>query len=88
MAEGLFDGKSVGLGGAAVFSSWTLLSALIIPARVQFSFPPLPFLLFDRAEIFAVLAFLIFGPIPALIVAPAMLVYARLAISPKIGRSQ
>jgi riboflavin transporter FmnP len=69
MAEGLFARKSVGLAGAAVFSSLAALSTLVIPARIQPAFPPLPFLLFDPAEIFAVLAFLIFGPIPAFIVA-------------------
>jgi riboflavin transporter FmnP len=69
MAEGLFARKSVGLAGAAVFSSLAALSTVIIPARIQPSFPPLPFLLFDPAEIFVVLAFLIFGPLPAFIVA-------------------
>ena len=69
MAEGLLARKSVGLAGAAVFSSLAALSTVIIPARIQPSFPPLPFLLFDPAEFFVVLAFLIFGPIPAFIVA-------------------
>lgn len=69
MAEGLFARKSVGLAGAAVFGSLAALLTIITPARIQPSFSPLPFLLFDPAEIFAVLAFLIFGPIPAFIVA-------------------
>ena len=69
MAEGLLAKKSVGLAGAAVFSSLAALSTLIIPAKIQPAFIPLPFLLFDLAEIFVVLAFLNFGPIPAFIVA-------------------
>ena len=69
MVEGLFARKSVGLAGAAVFGSLAALSTVIIPARIQPAFPILPFLRFDPAELFSVLAFLIFGPIPAFIVA-------------------
>lgn len=45
------------------------LVTVILPARIQPSFPILPFLKFDPAELFSVLAFLIFGPIPALVTA-------------------
>ena len=69
MAEGLFARKSVGLAGAAVFGSLAALSTVIISARIQPAFPILPFLRFDPAELFSVLAFLIFGPVPAFIVA-------------------
>jgi riboflavin transporter FmnP len=41
----------------------------MIPAGIQPSFPILPFLRFDPAELFSILAFLIFGPIAALIAA-------------------
>lgn len=69
MVEGLFARRSVGLAGAAVFGSLAALSTVVIPARIQPAFPILPFLRFDPAELFSVLAFLIFGPIPAFIVA-------------------
>ena len=69
LAEGLFTRRSVSLTGAAVFGSLAALSTVIVPARIQPSFPILPFLRFDPAELFSVLAFLIFGPIPACIVA-------------------
>ncbi len=59
----------MGLTGAAVFGSLAALSTVIIPARIQPSFPLLPFLRFDPAELFSVFAFLVFGPIPALIAA-------------------
>jgi riboflavin transporter FmnP len=45
------------------------LTTVILPARIQPSFPILPFLKFDPAELFSVLAFFIFGPIPALVTA-------------------
>lgn len=54
--------------GAAALGSFTALTT-VVTAGVQPSFPILPFLKFDPAEIFSVLAFLIFGPIPALITA-------------------
>lgn len=69
LAEGLFARRSVSLTGAAVFGSLAALSTVIVPARIQPSFPILPFLRFDPAELFSVLAFLIFGPIPACVVA-------------------
>ena len=69
MAEGLFAKRSVGLTGAAVLGSLAAISEVIIPAGIQPSFPILPFLRFDPAELFSVLAFLIFGPIAALIAA-------------------
>jgi hypothetical protein len=70
MVEALFARKSVGLVGAAVFGSLAALSTVVIPARIQPAFPILPFLRFDPAELFSVLAFLIFGPIPAFIFTP------------------
>ena len=65
LGEGLFARRSVGLTGGAVFGSMAALSTVIIPARIQPSFPIMPFLRFDPAELFSVLAFLIFGPIAA-----------------------
>jgi riboflavin transporter FmnP len=55
----------VSLTGAAVFGGLAALSTLLIPARIQPAFPLLGFLKFDPAELFSVLAFLIFGPISA-----------------------
>lgn len=69
LAEGVFSRKSVALTGAAVFGSLAAVSTVIIPARIQPSFPIMPFLRFDPAELFSVLAFLIFGPVAALIAA-------------------
>ncbi len=69
VAQGLFARRSVGLTGAAVFGSMAALSTIVLPANIQPAFPLLPFLRFDPAELFSVLAFLIFGPIPALITA-------------------
>ena len=69
MAEGLFARRSVGLTGAALMGALAALTTVILPARFQPSFPLLPFLKFDPAELFSVLAFLIFGPIPAIITA-------------------
>jgi riboflavin transporter FmnP len=69
LAEGLFARRSVTLTGAAVFGSLAAVSTVIIPAAIQPSFPVMPFLLFDPAELFSVLAFLIFGPVAAVITA-------------------
>ena len=69
MTEGLFAKRSVGLTGAAVMGALAALTTVIFPARIQPGFPLLPFLKFDPAELFSVLAFLIFGPIPAVITA-------------------
>ncbi len=69
MAESLFARRSVSLTGAAVMGALAALITVILPARIQPSFPILPFLRFDPAELFSVLAFLIFGPIPALVTA-------------------
>jgi len=69
MTEGLFARKSVGLTGAAVMGALAALITVILPARIQPAFPILPFLRFDPAELFSVLAFLIFGPVPAIITA-------------------
>ena len=69
MTESLFARRSVSLTGAAVMGALAALTTVILPARIQPSFPILPFLKFDPAELFSVLAFLIFGPIPALVTA-------------------
>ena len=57
------------LAGAAVFGSLAALTTIVLPANIQPAFPLLTFLRFDPAELFDVLAFLIFGPIPGLITA-------------------
>lgn len=69
LAEGLFARRSVSLTGAAVLGGFAAASTVVIPASMQPPFPLIPFLKFDPAELFSVLAFLIFGPIPALITA-------------------
>lgn len=69
MTESLFARRSVSLTGAAVMGALAALTTVILPARIQPSFPILPFLKFDPAELFSVLAFFIFGPIPALVTA-------------------
>lgn len=69
MGEGLFAKRSVSLTGAAVFGSLAALSTVIVPARIQPSYPIMPFLKFDPAELFSVLAFLIFGPVSAVVAA-------------------
>ena len=69
MTEGLFAKRSVGLTGAAVMGALAALSTVVFPARIQPGFPLLPFLKFDPAELFSILAFLIFGPVPAIITA-------------------
>lgn len=69
MAEGLFAKRSVALTGSAVMGALAALSTVILPAQIQPAFPLLPFLRFDPAELFSVLAFLIFGPIPAIVTA-------------------
>jgi riboflavin transporter FmnP len=69
MAEGLFARRSVSLAGAAVFGSLAALSTVVVSPNIQPSFPILPFLKFDPAELFSVLAFFIFGPIAGIITA-------------------
>jgi len=69
LAEALFARKSVSLTGGAVFGGLAALSTVVVPANIQPFFPILPFLRFDPAELFSVLAFLIFGPVAALIAA-------------------
>ena len=69
MAEGLFARRSVALTGSAVMGALAALSTVILPSQIQPAFPLLPFLRFDPAELFSVLAFLIFGPIPAIVTA-------------------
>lgn len=69
LAEPLFARRSVSFTGAAVMGALAALTTVMFPARIQPSFPILPFLKFDPAELFSVLAFLIFGPVPAVITA-------------------
>lgn len=69
MGEPLFARRSVSLSGAAVMGALAALTTVMVPARIQPSFPLLPFLKFDPAELFSVLAFFIFGPVPAIITA-------------------
>jgi riboflavin transporter FmnP len=69
MAEGVFSRRSVGMTGAAVLGGLAALTTVILPPGIQPSFPLLTFLKFDPAELFSVLAFLVFGPIPALVTA-------------------
>jgi riboflavin transporter FmnP len=69
LAEALFARRSVGLTGGAVFGGLAALSTVVVPANIQPFFPILPFLRFDPAELFSVLAFLIFGPVAAVIAA-------------------
>jgi len=78
LAEGLFARRSISLTGAAVFGSLAALSTVIIPARIQPSFPIMPFLRFDPAELFSVLAFLIFGPIAAIVAATVHWIFLTL----------
>jgi len=69
LEEGLFSRRSVKLTGAAVFGGLAAVSTVVFPPSVQPPFPLLTFLKFDPAELFSVLAFIIFGPIPALVTA-------------------
>ena len=69
MERGLFSRRSVTLTGAAVFGALAAASTVAFPPSVQPPFPLLTFLKFDPAELFSVLAFMIFGPVPALVTA-------------------
>jgi len=69
LEEGLFSRRSVTLSGAAVFGALAAVSTVVFPASVQPPFPLLTFLKFDPAELFSVLAFMVFGPVPALVTA-------------------
>jgi riboflavin transporter FmnP len=69
LGEALFARRSVSLTGGAVFGGLAALSTVVVPANIQPFFPILPFLRFDPAELFSVLAFLIFGPVAAVIAA-------------------
>lgn len=84
LAEGLFARRSVSLTGAAVLGSLTAVTT-VITAPIQPSFPILPFLKFDPAEVFSVLAFLIFGPIPALITATVHWIFLTATASGPLG---
>jgi riboflavin transporter FmnP len=85
LAEGLFARRSVSLSGAAVFGSLAALSTVIVPARIQPAFPILPFLRFDPAEVFVVLAFLIFGPVSAVIAAIVHWIFLTLTSTGSTG---
>jgi len=87
MAEGLFARRSVTLAGAAIFGSLAALSTVIIPANIQPSFPIMPFLRFDPAELFSILAFLIFGPIAAVITAIVHWFFLTLTSGSPLGPS-
>ncbi len=69
LAEALFARRSVSLTGGAVFGGMAALTTVVVPANIQPFFPILPFLKFDPAELFSVLAFLIFGPVAGIIAA-------------------
>ncbi len=75
LAQALFGRKSVGLTGGAVFGGLAALTTVIFPANIQPFFPILPFLKFDPAELFSVLAFFIFGPIAGVIAATSHWVF-------------
>lgn len=81
----MFARRSVSLTGAAVFGSLAALSTVIIPARIQPAFPIMPFLRFDPAEVFSVLAFLIFGPISAIIAATVHWIFLSLTSTGSTG---
>jgi riboflavin transporter FmnP len=85
LAEGLFARRSVSLAGAAVFGSLAALSTVVIPARIQPVFPIMPFLRFDPAEVFSVLAFLIFGPTSAVIAATVHWIFLNLTSTGSTG---
>ncbi len=68
LGEALFARRSVSLSGGAVFGGMAALTT-VVTANIQPSFPILPFLKFDPAELFSVLAFLIFGPVAGIITA-------------------
>ena len=73
------------LSGAAVFGSLAALSTVIVPARIQPAFPILPFLRFDPAEVLVVLAFLIFGPVSAVIAAIVHWIFLTLTATGSTG---
>jgi len=77
----------VTLAGAAIFGSLAALSTVIIPSNIQPSFPIMPFLRFDPAELFSVLAFLIFGPIAAVITAIVHWFFLTLTSGSPLGPS-
>jgi len=61
---GRFD--SVSVGGTAVFGALSVVLTTISQALVL-SFPVIPYLQFDLGEIAILLAFFIFGPVPAIV---------------------
>jgi riboflavin transporter FmnP len=84
LAEGLFARRSVSLTGGAVFGSFAAITT-VVSAGIQPSFPILPFLKFDPAELFSVLAFLIFGPVAAIITATVHWVFLTATASTPLG---
>ena len=85
LAAGFFARKSVSLTGAAVFGSLAALSTVMLPARIQPAFPIMPFLRFDPVEIFSVLAFLVFGPVSAIIAASVHWLFLTLTSTGSTG---
>jgi riboflavin transporter FmnP len=63
---GRFD--SVSLGGMAVFGALAVVLTTL-SASLGLNFPVIPYLQFDFGEIAILLAFFIFGPVPALVAA-------------------
>lgn len=57
----------------------------VVSAGIQPVFPILPFLKFDPAEVFSVLAFLVFGPIPALITATVHWIFLTASAGTPLG---
>jgi riboflavin transporter FmnP len=84
LGEGLFARRSVSLTGAAVLGSFTAVTT-VVSAGIQPVFPILPFLKFDPAEVFTVLAFLVFGPIPALITATVHWIFLTATAGTPLG---
>jgi riboflavin transporter FmnP len=63
MERGRFD--SVSLAGVAVFGALATLLAAVSQSTPLFSFPVVPWLQFDLGEVAILMAFFIFGPMPA-----------------------
>jgi riboflavin transporter FmnP len=63
MERGRFD--SVSLAGVAVFGALATLLAAVSQSMPLLSFPVVPWLQFDLGEVAILMAFFIFGPLPA-----------------------
>jgi riboflavin transporter FmnP len=64
MERGRFD--SVSLAGVAVFGALATLLAAVSQSMPLLSFPVVPWLQFDLGEVAILMAFFIFGPLPAI----------------------